>query len=394
MQIWQQRQREGERLNIAVICDVLGEENNGTTIAAMNLIRFLKERGHEVRVVCADAFRAGEPGYYVVPQFSFGPFNGYVAKNGVAPARNDPKVLAQALEGVDIIHVMMPFSLGKAAARYAQAHGIPLTAGFHCQAENVTNHVFLKDFGLGNRITYQIFHRRLYRYCDCIHYPTQFICDTYEAVVGSTPHRVISNGVSSTFAPRQVSRPKELEGKFVVFFTGRYSREKSHRVLLEAAARSQYRDRIQLIFAGTGPQEENLRRRAEKLGLLPPVMRFFSREELVEALNLADLYVHPAEIEIEAISCLEAIACGRVPLIADSPRSATRYFALSDRNLFHFNDPADLAQKMDWWLAHPEERERCAQSYLGYARQFDFRPCMERMEQMLLDTIEAKRHGA
>ena len=39
---------------ITVVCDVLGEENNGTTIAAMNLIRSLKAKGHEVRVVCPD----------------------------------------------------------------------------------------------------------------------------------------------------------------------------------------------------------------------------------------------------------------------------------------------------------------------------------------------------
>ena len=44
---------------IAVVCDVLGEENNGQTVAAMNLIRFLKEKGHEVRVVCPDEERKG-----------------------------------------------------------------------------------------------------------------------------------------------------------------------------------------------------------------------------------------------------------------------------------------------------------------------------------------------
>ena len=31
-------------MTIAVICDVLGKENNGTTIAAMNLIRSLREK--------------------------------------------------------------------------------------------------------------------------------------------------------------------------------------------------------------------------------------------------------------------------------------------------------------------------------------------------------------
>ena len=48
-------------MTITVVCDVLGEENNGTTIAAMNLIRSLKAKA-EVRVICPmkknAAFRA------------------------------------------------------------------------------------------------------------------------------------------------------------------------------------------------------------------------------------------------------------------------------------------------------------------------------------------------
>ena len=122
-------------------------------------------------------------------------------------------------------------------------------------------------------------------------------------------------------------------------------------------------------------------------------MRFYSRAELIELINQANLYVHPAEIEIEAISCLEAISCGKVPLIADSPRSATRYFALSDRNLFRNRDPQDLADKLDWWIEHPEEIEQAQKAYLGYARQFDFDLCMDNMERMLLETWEAK-HAA
>ena len=29
-------------MTITIVCDILGEENNGTTIACMNLIRFLR----------------------------------------------------------------------------------------------------------------------------------------------------------------------------------------------------------------------------------------------------------------------------------------------------------------------------------------------------------------
>lgn len=47
-------------MKITIICDVLGKENNGTTIAAMNLIRHLREHGHEVRVLCCDQDRIGK----------------------------------------------------------------------------------------------------------------------------------------------------------------------------------------------------------------------------------------------------------------------------------------------------------------------------------------------
>lgn len=47
-------------MRIVVVCDVLGAENNGTTVAAMNLIRSLRAKGHEVRVVCPDQTREGE----------------------------------------------------------------------------------------------------------------------------------------------------------------------------------------------------------------------------------------------------------------------------------------------------------------------------------------------
>ena len=84
-------------------------------------------------MVCPDAERAGEPGYYIVPKYDFHMFNDYVEKNGVAPAKLDTKVLESAIHDVDVIHVMIPFALGKAAAHYAHDHGIALTAGFHCQ---------------------------------------------------------------------------------------------------------------------------------------------------------------------------------------------------------------------------------------------------------------------
>lgn len=375
-------------MNLSIICDVLGEENNGTTIAAMNLIRSMRAKGHRVKVVCPDEDKRGKEDYFIVSKYNFGPLNGYVEKNGVCLAKPDEEILREAITGADVVHILVPFALGHAAAEMAAEMGIPVTASFHCQAENFTNHIFLMNSDVANRTVYRFFYKQVYRLCTAIHYPTKFICDVFESEVGPTPHYVISNGVNKSFRYHPVEKPEGMKNEIFVMFTGRYSREKSHKVLIDAVAQSKYRDRIRLILAGAGPLEQKLKEYAgEKLPLFP-VFRFYSREELVNAFNQADLYVHPAEIEIEAISCLEAISCGLVPVIADSPRSATRYFALTDDNLFRYNDPASLASKIDFWIENPEKKAQMRERYLGYSEQFDFDVCMDRMEHMLLAAAE------
>ena len=127
-------------MKIAIICDVLGEANNGTTLAAMNLISHLKKKGHDVRVVSPDKNTQGKDGYFVVPTLNLGKYlNGVVAKNGVSLAKVDEDVLRTALDGVDVVHLLTPFTLSKAALRLAKERGIPVSASFHCQAENITS---------------------------------------------------------------------------------------------------------------------------------------------------------------------------------------------------------------------------------------------------------------
>ena len=75
-------------MTITIVCDILGEENNGTTIACMNLIRFLRAQGHTVRVVCADQDKAGNECFYVVPELNLYLLNPIVERNGVTLPRS------------------------------------------------------------------------------------------------------------------------------------------------------------------------------------------------------------------------------------------------------------------------------------------------------------------
>ena len=377
-------------MTVTVVADVLGKENNGTTIACLNLIRYLRSQGDTVRILCADQDKKGQENVFIAPNLSLGfALNKVLEKNAVTLAKNDPAVVAAALEGTDECHVMTPFFLGHAAVIECRRRGIPVTAGFHCQAENFTSHIFMLNSGFANREFYNFVWAHFYRYVDLIHYPSQFIRDTFEQSIGCrTPGVVVSNGVGDIYRRRPAEKPEWLKDKYVILFTGRLSREKSHMVLVKAVKYSKYKDRIQLMFAGCGPREGQIMRCVRRCGITPPLIKFYSREELVDLINYSDLYCHPAEIEIEAISCLEAISCGLVPVISDSPRSATKAFALDENNLFSCNDPRDLARKIDFWIEHPELKAEYSRRYEGFTKQFDQTECMRKTRQILVDAYE------
>ncbi len=377
-------------MKIAIVCDVLGEKNNGTTIAANNLIDYLKSRGHEVRVLCADGSKIGTQGYFVVPNRNFLCFNGYVQKNGVSLANPDKDIITAAIAGCDVVHIMMPFALGLASVKIAKKFKIPVSAGFHLLAENVTCHLHMQDFNIANKAVYAHFHK-LYSHCDAVHYPTPYLRRLYEGMYGKTNGYVISNGVNNDFKP---AKPAEDNGRYRILYVGRLSKEKAHSVLIDAVKLSKYKDKIELVFAGGGPLKEKLVKQAEDLPV-QPVFGFFSRSELVNVINGAYLYVHAAEIEAEGISCLEAMACGLVPVICDSERCATKDYALTEHSLFKNRDAQDLAGKIDWWIEHPEEREKYSVKYAEASGvKFDQEACMAAMEKMLSETAFGANTGA
>lgn len=378
-------------MKIAIVCDVLGSENNGTTIAAMNLIRYLKAQGHEVRVLCADSDKRGESGYYVAPNRSFGKLlDKYVRKIGVTLPKKDKKLVEEALNGVDYIHSMLPFALGKQAAKYARQHNIPMSAGFHMQAENLTSYLKINKLKFLNNIIYRHIYKKFYAYVDGIHFPTEFIRDTFErGIKRKTPAYIVSNGVNKDVYRRETPKPAEFEGKTVILSTGRYAEEKAQDTLLKAMKYSRHAKEIQIILAGQGVKERYFKRLAKKLPV-PPVMKFFPRNEITDVINYSDLYVHTAEVELEGIACLEAIICGKMTIVSDSKSSATKEFAIDGKCIFKVRNPKDLARVIDYWIEHPVERALYEQKYLESSRALRLDECMEQMVGMFEKIMAAK----
>ncbi len=378
-------------MRITVIADVLGEENNGTTITVKRLINNLRKRGHEVSVVSAgDGTPSGEDGCYTVEKIDFKIFNDYVAKNGVALAKPNEEVLRAGIEKSDVVHILMPFPLGRAAVRMCTEMKKPVTTAFHVQPENVSSHFGLQKSKAVNDYIYKNFLKGFYSYASYIHCPTEFIARQLRSHGYKQDLRVISNGVDPAFTPRRSPKPAEYADKFCILNTGRFVKEKCQQDLLKAIPYCRHADKIQVFIAGEGPLEKRLRQLGEKLKN-PPVIGFHPKEELADIISFCDLYVHPSYAEIESIACVEAITCGLVPIISDSKMSAAKYFARDKRNLYQAGSPRMLAARIDYMIDHPELREKLRAEYIAYAERFRIDKCIDKMEEMFEDAV-AGRH--
>ena len=246
-------------MKVAMICDVMGQPNNGTTLAALNLIRYLRDAGHTVTVVAPGG--EASDGYLPVRVWHAGPLIDRILRmNGVELAVPDKQLLEAVIREADVVHLLIPLPLARAALRIARRLGKPVTASFHCQAENITAHLGMMNAGWLNRLIYRNFYRKVYRWCTAVHYPTEFIREVFETATHPTPAHVISNGVNDMFRLPD-SRPEN--GKFTVVCSGRYSREKAQQQLLRAAALCRHRDDIRLILAGDGPRRKHYLRLAK-----------------------------------------------------------------------------------------------------------------------------------
>ena len=100
----------------------------------------------------------------------------------------------------------------------------------------------------------------------------------------------------------------------------------------------------------------------------PPIFGYYDKPSLIRLIHSCDLYVHASDIEIKGISCMEAFCAGLLPVISDSKKSASVQFALCDESLFCAGDAGELAERIDYWIEHEEERRAMGEAYARYGR--------------------------
>jgi glycosyltransferase involved in cell wall biosynthesis len=89
----------------------------------------------------------------------------------------------------------MPSDLAYHAARIAREMGVPATAAFHVQPQNLSSSIHLGKFAPLNDLIFRLFRRYLYQYVDHVQCPSMMIARQLVDHGYTNALHVISNGI-------------------------------------------------------------------------------------------------------------------------------------------------------------------------------------------------------
>ena len=125
-----------------------------------------------------------------------------------------------------------------------------------------------------------------------------------------------------------------------------------------------------------------------------PTVEFCNREQLRQMAAHADLAVHCALVEVEGMSITEAMQQAVVPVIAEARYSGTATYALDERSSFPAKDAKALAERIDYWFDHPQERWEMGFRYAESMKQYKIADCAQALIQMFQKAIDSTRYEA
>lgn len=362
---------------------------NGLSASARRTVKALREAGEDVRVLSGPNHDPNGPQpEFALKDFHFPVFQPLISSQGYQFASTDTKIVEEAVRWADVVHMQEPFVLEIRTARIARKLGKPITGTYHLHPENIFFSLGMGSWKLPNQLMLKFWRDFCFNKWKYVQCPTQNVRERLEANGIKSGLRVISNGL----VPDECIRVPRQNKPYLLCCIGRLSGEKSPYTLLEAMKYSSHAKDIQLFFAGRGPSEKKIRRKAEKLytsGIVnhAPVFDFLDRDGLRDLAAKADLAIHCATVEVEGLSIMEAMQQGAVPVIAEGPITGTWQFAMDQRSRFPQKDARELARKIDWWLDHPDQLDAARSAYMKEMPQYSIEYSVNELRKMFRDAI-------
>lgn len=389
-----------QKLRIAMVCDPIGATHAGVLVSTTRFARLLHDKGHHVVFVGARSKGNLSNDYHHgmrVYRFRSIP----IPKSGgwslAFPTVREVKKIFRD-EQINVVHIILPMSGAIVAVKAARALGIKIVAHSHSQPENLFMDMpKIIQPTLGN--LWNKYLAWMYSKAESIIYPSKMAHTLLDHLTAKGKHSaVISNGINhEEFRAvdigdfnRRYSMPEDA---VKLVFVGRLFPEKSIDTLIMAVPHIvAVEPKVHIMIVGAGHLRPKLEELVKDLGVEKYVtfLGLVSEEDKLLAYNASDIFVLPSFAELEGMVVLEAMACGKPILIADSEMSASRYFVDGNGFLFNVADPEHLAEQALRLINDVELRKRMGEMSLEKSKQYNIHRSVDLLEEVYYGVLRNK----
>ncbi|WP_414563704.1 glycosyltransferase [Anabaena sp. CCY 9613] len=193
------------------------------------------------------------------------------------------------------------------------------------------------------------------------------------------------------FHPRNIIyNPIPDDHRPTILFVGRITAEKNVMQLIEMfpLIAAEIPD-IHLVVIGSGPLDDELRRRASKFKSGITVWGESHGTELLGWFARADIFVNPSATENFCTTNNEALASGTPVVAVVAPSTAEQVFPGHNGFLAKPNNPADFAQKVVTILKNSLLKAEMTAQARPSILQYDWSACTEKFEARLYQLVQA-----
>ncbi len=340
-------------MRIGFFSDTYFPNVDGVVSAMMSYRRELEARGDKVYIFASRPVGAdtSDKSVYFYDSVAFPPYPQY--RLAIFPYMLTSKARRARL---DIIHSHAITTMGLASIKAARDLKLPLVGTFHTMVPIAAKYYTRKNpvaRFLADRLLWGSI-KTFYMPFQLVTAPTKVICDILEAHGIEKTFRVPNGVDTERFSPKVDPTPirKILgikPGEKVIMTAGRVSFEKNINVIVRACKELEKDgEDFRLVITGDGPAFSSVKKLVSDLGLSGrTVMPGFCRSyELPFFYSAADVFVTASTFETQGLAMLEAMACAKPVVGANSLAIPETVKDNYNGYLFEPHDATDCAAKL------------------------------------------------
>lgn len=350
-------------MRIGLVTDTYTPNINGVVSSIVTLQKELESLGHEVFVICNHkSMRSKREGNILrLSGIEIKWLYGYTFST---PYHNHAKEEIASMN-LDVMHIHTEFGVGMFGRMCAKQLNIPVVITYHTMWEDYTHYINMLDINEVDKVSKKLvgtLSKQISNQAQAVISPSEKAKEKLMQYGAKTPIYVIPTGLDlSAFYPREkdeavlsLRRSYGIEDdEKLVVFVGRIAPEKSIDMVIDAFQMIQ-NEKIRLMIVGGGPQLEELKQHAQKLGLNRIVFTDkVEREEVSNYYACADCFISASTSETQGMTYIEALACGLVVFARYD--DVTNDLIQEDQNGYLCHDAHDFAQKIEAYFHKSDE---------------------------------------